>query len=500
MKSRFLTSLQIISQQLRTTSIQAFWCGTSFLLASTVFQPTFASLSHNFGRKPILLSAIIFFAAGAIVAAIAKNSVVLLAGRSIQGIGGGGIISLSEVLITDLVPLRERGTWFGYQSGVWALGSVTGPIIGGAFAQHVTWRWIFWINIPICGIGLVAILFLLRLNRRPGSFYSKLAAFDWVGAFLLTASATSFLIPITWGGVMYPWSSWRTILPLILGVAGMLAFLWHEVYHASEPVIRFGIFQNRTAIVNYLGTFVHGIVLWCLLYYLPLYYEGVKNYTPTIAGLAAFPETFTVAPASIIVGIAITITGRFRWAIWAGWFLTVLGMGVLYDLTPDTSIPAWIFMNLVPGMGLGMLYSSLAYATQASADQADVAFAAAMYTFARSFGQSIGVAIGGTIFQAQLKVKLAAYPALISNSTQLAQDASALVQVIKAMPRTMPERGMLVDAYADSMKIVWATMAGLAFVALMLSTLTEGLSINERQVTEQGLSEKRSGAVEESFN
>ena len=479
------------------TSIQAFWCGTSFLLASTVFQPTFASISHEFGRKPILLSAIILFAAGAIIAAVAKNSVVLLAGRSIQGIGGGGIISLSEVLITDLVPLRERGTWFGYQSGVWALGSVTGPIIGGAFAQHTTWRWIFWINVPICGIGLVAILFLLRLNKRPGSLSSKFAVFDWVGAFLLTASATSFLIPITWGGVMFPWSSWRTILPLTLGVAGLLTFTWYEIDLASAPVIRFAIFKNRTAMVNYLGTFVHGIVLWCLLYYLPLYYEGVKDYTPTIAGLAAFPETFTVAPASIIVGIAITITGRFRWAVWAGWFLTVLGMGVLYNLTPDTSIPAWIFLNLVPGMGLGMLYSSLAYATQASADQADVAFAAAMYTFARSFGQSIGVAVGGTIFQTQLRIKLATYPSLISNSTQLAQDATTLVQVIKAMPKTQPERKMLVDAYADSMKIVWVTMAGLAFVALLLSTLTERLSINERQLTEQGLREKRSGVVVE---
>ena len=277
----------------------------------------------------------------------------------------------------------------------------------------------------------------------------------------------------------------------------MFVFLWYEIHVASEPVIRFTIFQNRTAVVSYLGTFVHGIVLWCLLYYLPLYYEGVKDYTPTIAGLAVFPETFTVAPASIIVGITISKIGRFRWAIWAGWILTVLGMGVLYNLAPDTNVPAWIFMNLVPGVGLGMLYNSLAYATQASADKTDVAFAAAMYTFARSFGQSIGVAIGGNIFQAQLMVKLDAYPTLTGNSTQLAQDASALIQIIKNMPKTMPERRMLINAYADSMKIVWVTMAGLAFVALLLSTLTEGLDVNEQQVTEQGLREKNSETVEE---
>lgn len=478
---------QIISQELQGTAIKAFWCGISFLLASTVFQPTFASLSHSFGRKPLVLSAVVLFTVGAIIAALAKNFTVLLAGRTIQGTGAGGIISLTEIVITDLVPLRERGTWFGCQSFVGALGSVTGPVVGGTFAQKVTWRWIFWINLPFCGIGLVAIIVFLRLNKRPGSIYSKVLGFDWGGAFLLTASATSFLIPISWGGIMYAWSSWQTILPLLLGVSGLIGFICFENHLAREPLIRFAIFKQRTAIVNYFGTFIHGVVLWCLIYYLPFYFEGVKDYSPAIVGVAVFPETFTVAPASIIVGVAISITGRFRWAIWTGWFLTVLGMGLLCNLTPDTSTPAWIFMNLVPGVGLGMLYSSLSYATQASADQVDVAFAAAMYTFSRSVGQSVGVAIGGTILQSQFRAKLTAYPTLAGNATELAQDASGLVQLIKAMPKDLPERMMIVDAYAESLKIVWAVMAGLAFVALVLSGLTKGLDLNEPQVTEQGL-------------
>lgn len=445
----------------------------------------------------MLLSALALFTVGAIIAALATSFTVLLVGRTIQGIGGGGIISLVEVLITDLVPLRERGTWFGYQSAVWALGSVTGPIIGGAFAQNVTWRWIFWINLPFCGIGFVAIVAFLHLHKRVGSIYYKLLTFDWIGAILLTTSATSFLMALSWGGVMYPWSSWQTILPLLLGAFGMIGFICFENHPAREPLIRFAIFKQRTAMINYFGTFIHGIVLWCLLYYLPLYYEGVKDYTPTIVGVAVFPETFTVAPASVIVGIAISITGRFRWALWIGWLLTVLGMGVLCVLSPDTSIPAWIFMNLVPGMGLGMLYSSLAYATQASAEQVDVAFAAAMYTFSRSFGQSIGVAVGGVIFQTQLKAKLTAYSDLAGNATELAQNASSLVQIIKAMPKDLPERKMIVSAYADSLKVVWAVMAGLAFVALVLSCGTEALNLNEQHVTEQGLKEEKQRPTEE---
>ncbi|MCJ1462347.1 hypothetical protein MMC07_000947 [Pseudocyphellaria aurata] len=431
------------------------------------------------------------------MAALAQNFTVLLAGRTIQGTGAGGIISLAEILVTDLVPLRERGTWFGYQSFVWALGSVTGPILGGTFAENVTWRWIFWINLPFCGVGFVAIIVFLRLNKRPGSIYSKILGFDWGGAFLLTASATSFLIPVSWGGITYAWSSWQTLLPLLLGVFGLVSFICFENRLAREPLIRFAIFKQRTAMVNYFGTFIHGIVLWCLIYYLPFYFEGVKDYKPSIVGVAVFPETFTVAPASIIVGVTISITGRFRWAIWTGWFLTVLGMGLLCNLTPDTSIPAWIFMNLVPGVGLGTLYSSLAYATQASADQVDVAFAAAMYTFSRSVGQSIGVAIGGTIFQSQFRTKLTAYPTLARNATELARDASGLIQIIKAMPKDLPERRMIVDAYAESLKIVWAVMAGLAFVALVLSGLTKGLDLNKPQVTEQGLKADKRRSTEE---
>lgn len=154
---------------------------------------------------------------------------------------------LTEVLITDLVPLRERGTWFGYQSDIWALGSVTGPIVGGSFTQHVTWRWIFWINLPICGIGLVAVAIFLRLNKRPGSISSKIPSFDWIGAFLLTASATSFLIAISWGGVMFAWASWRTLVPLILGAFGIVGFLCYEKFLAREPLIRLAIFKQRTA-------------------------------------------------------------------------------------------------------------------------------------------------------------------------------------------------------------------------------------------------------------
>ncbi|KAF6225133.1 hypothetical protein HO133_010329 [Letharia lupina] len=483
-------ALPIISESLHGSAIAAFWCGTSFLLSSTAFQPTFASLSYILGRKPLLLVALLFFTVGAIVGALAQNFTSLLVGRSIQGVGGGGIISLTEILITDLVPLRERGKWFGFQSLTWALGSVTGPLIGGAFAQEATWRWIFWINLPFCGLGFLTLPYCLRLHHPPGRLASKILRFDWVGAILLTASTTSFLMPVSWGGVMFAWSSFRTLVPFILGICGLLVFVMYEIYVAKTPLIPLRIFSNRTAAVNCFGTLVHGMLLWCLLYYLPLYYEAVKGYSPIIVGVAVFPETFTVAPASILVGIAVSITGRFRWAIWSGWSLTVLGMGLLFLLGPETSVPAFVFLNLIPGLGLGLLFASMNLAIQAAATERNVGYAAAIYIFMRSLGQSVGVAVGGVIFQSEFAVELRGYPDLARNATALAQDASGLVQVIKAMPEGAAERTAVVYAYADALKVVWAVMAGLAFVALLLALGTKGLSLNAKMETEQALRER----------
>lgn len=444
-------------------------------------------MSHACGRKPILLLSVLLFTVGAIVAAVAQNFTTLLVGRSIQGIGGGGINSLFEILITDLVPLRQRGTYFGFQSLTWALGSVSGPIIGGAFAQSVTWRWLFWINLPFCGLGFVALPICLRLQKRPGSVVSRLVRFDWTGAVLLTASITSFLMPVSWGGSLFPWSSWHTLVPLILGVFGIAGFITFELYVAEGPLIPLYIFRYRTALINYFGTLVQGIILWCLLYYMPLYYEAVKGYSPLISGIACFPETFTVTPASIFVGVVVSKTGRYRWAIWSGWILSVLGMGLLYLLSPTTSIPAWIFLNLVAGLGLGLLFSSMNLAIQAATPQKDVGFAAAMYVFMRSLGQGIGVAVGGAVFENQFAVKLSVYPMLAGNATELSQDASSLVQIIKAMPDNSPERAMIIDAYAGGLQVVWAVMAGLAFVALVSSLWIEGLSLDVEHSAEQGM-------------
>ena len=440
----------------------------------------------------MILIALSFFLVGAVVAGVAHNFATLLVGRSLQGIGGGGLISLTEIVVTDLVPLRLRGKWFGIISGMWSLGSVTGPIIGGAFAQNVSWRWIFYINLPIIGIAFVFVPLFLKSNFAPANLASQLRRIDWIGSVLFIASTTSVLIPITWGGVSYAWTSWRTLVPLIVGLCGLVSFILYEEYLAPEPLIPLTIFKNRTAAVNYLGTLIHGMILWSLLYYLPLYYEAVKGESPILSGVSLFPQTFTVAPASVIVGILVSLTGRYRWAIWSGWVLTVAGTGLLFLLDVHTSTIAWIFLNLVSGLGTGMLFAGMAFAIQASSTNRDLAFAVAMFSFFRAFGQAIGVAVGGTVFQNTMKKKLLAYPTLAPKAEDYSRDAASLVQIIKGFaPGEQGVKVELVQAYADSLKVVWVTMCGLAAVALVASFATKGLDLNRPLETEQGFWEEQ---------
>ncbi|KAJ5765774.1 hypothetical protein N7520_005333 [Penicillium odoratum] len=479
-------ALPTISQELDGTAIEAFWSGTSFLLTSTVFQPSFASFSNMFGRRAMILVAILFFCVGAIVAAVAKNFTYMLVGRSIQGVGGGGIIALSEIVITDIVPLRYRGKYFGIMSAMWSLGSVTGPILGGGFAENVTWRWIFYINFPFIGVGAIFVLLFLNLKVLPGSLIEKLRQIDYIGTVLFVGSLSSFLIPITWGGISYAWNSWHTLVPLIIGAAGLFVFAFYEYRFASDPIIPPKIFINRTATVSFIGSVLQGLILWCTLYYLPLYYEAVKEFSPILSGVALFPETFTVAPSAMVVGILITVTGHYRWAIWLGWTVSTIGLGLMWLIKVETSTYGWILLNLVPGLGLGILFPSLGYAVQASAEPENLAIAVAMFSFFRALGQAIGVAVGGVIFQNRMYKNLLKYPALAPMASAYSKDASGLVQVIKGMADGATKLN-LKEAYTDSLRIVWVVCCAISGVALLFSLLTQSYDLDRALETSQGL-------------
>ncbi|KAF5724077.1 multidrug transporter [Fusarium mundagurra] len=485
-------ALPTIAEDIGATAIEAFWCGTSFLLASTVVQPPVASLSHIFGRRSALLASLTVFAAGSIMAALAKNIAVLLGGRTLQGLGSGGVLALTYVITTDLVSLRERGKWFGLISLNWAIGSILGPLIGGALVE-VSWPWLFWVNLPFCGIAYIAIPITMRIKRKgDASVNAKIREYDWIGTIIFVGSLTSFLIPLSWGGIMYDWSSPRTVIPLIFGIVGLISFGLHikfcRKYSRCDPLLRPSLFTSLTALSAYFATVIHGITVWCLLYYVPLYHE-VRGSSPITAGVAVMPFTGTVAPAAVIVGLMIAKTGTYRPFIWTGWILVPIGIGLMLLLDDHTETYKWVLIYLTGGLGLGILYSAQAFAAQASASNSDLPFAASFYAFCRSLGQGIGVAVGGVAFQNKFRKQLEKSPEFASKANEWAKDASALVQILKKPPSSMQlMKETIIDGYIKGLRTVWLVLTLLACFALLVSLVcVKAKSLDRKFETEHAL-------------
>jgi MFS family permease len=460
----------------------------------------------------MIISIVLFFV-GCLVSGLSHNFTAMLVGRSIQGVGGGGILALTEIIVTDIVPLRLRGQYLGILNGMWTIGSVTGPVLGGGFSESVSWvcsspfttfhylcklrlsqRWIFYINFPFAGISLAMTVLFLRLNFIPTSLLAKLRRIDYIGATIFMGSTASFMIPLSWGGVQYPWSSWRTLVPLIIGFVGLLVFAYYEYRYAEHPIIPLEIFTSKTATVSFIGTVIQGLVLWCALYFLPLYFEAVKGYSPIISGVAIFPDSFTVAPSAMIAGLTITKIGKYRWAVWVGWVLTTLGFGLLCILKVGTSIPGWIFLEFSVGFGLGVIFPAVTFAIQASAKHETLAIAVAMTSFFRAFGQAIGVAIGGVVFQNRMYTNLLQYTELAPYAREYSQDAAGLVQVINAMEDGVTKQDLR-TAYTDSLRIIWVVCCAFSAVGFFFSLWTKEYDVDQALTSEQGLRDKQKPAA-----
>ena len=292
----------------------------------------------------------------------------------------------------------------------------------------------------------------VRMFIRPSSMASKLARVDWGGILIFVGAATSFTLAISWGGVQYAWASYQVLVPLILGALGFGLFGLYEHYVALEPCVPLKVFGTRNTVCAYIDTVLHALVVMAIVYILPLYYQSVKGYSDTVVGVAVFPQTFTVAPMAILVGILIGRSGKFAWAVWAGWACTVLGLGLLYLLDADTSVPAWIFLNLVSGLGTGALFPAHQFSVQAATDDDALAAAVAMYSFFRVLGQALGVSVGGTIVQNQLRANLLAIPQFAWQAEQLSQNSNAVAAVAQALPEGLEKR-LLQEAFAGALRV-----------------------------------------------
>ncbi|CCX34735.1 Similar to Uncharacterized MFS-type transporter C1399.02; acc. no. Q9HE13 [Pyronema omphalodes CBS 100304] len=294
--------LPTISTALKGLSSDAFWTGTSYLLTSSIFQPFIGAVSDLFGRKAPLIASLDFTQ--------------LLGGRSIKGIGGGGILVMVQIIFADIVPLRFRPKWFGCVTAAWAVGTITGPLIGGVFAEKTSWRWVFYINFPFCGLGSVIVPLVIKLRHRKQLRSEK----TWPR---LTGLVEFSSLPVSPAFSLLLLGVGFTLVPLLVGEAGTIAALVWETYGAKTPLIKAHLINDLSSLGAYLGAMILGMLLFGHLYYVSFWIEAVKGKGPIATGVALLPVTCGLVPSSIVVGKAITRFSSVRWAIWSEWTLTM---------------------------------------------------------------------------------------------------------------------------------------------------------------------------------
>jgi EmrB/QacA subfamily drug resistance transporter len=376
------------------------WVVTAYMLAATASTPIWGKVSDLYGRKSMLQLAVVIFVAASALAGLSQNMAELIATRALQGLGGGGLMVLVMAVIADLIPPRERGRYVGLFGAVFGIASVIGPLLGGFFTEHLSWRWIFYINLPL---GIAAFLVLGSVLHLPR--HRTEHRIDWVGASLLVVGVTSLLMVTVWGGNQYAWVSWQIFGLAALAVVTLVLFVFQELRH-PEPMVPMDLFRNRTFTVTSGIGFVVGFAMFGAIVYLSIFLQVVYGSSPTTAGLQLLPLMAGILVASITSGRLITRTGRYRIYPIIGTGLATIGLFLLSQMNEST--PYWkiSIAMVVLGSGLGNVMQVLVLAVQNSVAPRDIGTATSGATFFRSIGGSFGTAVFGAVWAARLTAEL----------------------------------------------------------------------------------------------
>ncbi|ORY34961.1 putative tetracycline efflux protein [Naematelia encephala] len=432
------TALPTIGRVFNDASI-APWVGTAYLLTSTAFQPIYGRVSDIFGRKAVLLFCMSTFLLGSILCAVSQTMIMLIICRAVAGIGGGGIQTTVMIIVSDLVTLDKRGKYQGFFGVILSVATTLGPLIGGLFTEHVSWRWCFYINIPLTCITIIVVVFLLPQKPLHGNMKARLKKVDYLGSIVVFASVLLIMIALSWGGAKYAWDSAAVLAPLIIGCALFLVFIVVEMKFAALPLIPMHLFRNPTVVGVSVGAFLGGIATYSVLYYLPQFYQVVRGASPTRSGILLLPLSIQIY-SSLVAGFVVSKTGKYKPVLYFGFGIWVIACGLFTTVSPDISEAKTIGYQLLSGVGAGATLQTTLVAIQASVNRNEMAVATGMRNFMRLIGGTVSLAACSAILNNTVRTELSGQVAegilemILSDPTQIrslnltpAQQADAIL-------------------------------------------------------------------------
>jgi EmrB/QacA subfamily drug resistance transporter len=472
------TALPTIAGDLHNLN-QLSWVVTSYLITSTISLPLWGKLGDLFGRKKFFQLAILIFLAGSVLSGLSHSMVQLIVFRAIQGVGAGGLMVGSQAIIGDVIPPRQRGRYMGYFGIVFGLSSVLGPLAGGWLTQHASWRWIFYINIPIGICALVAIAAVLHIPVKRVDH-----KIDWWGMSLLSSGVVCLILLLTWGGTQYAWSS-STILGLGLASLILLSTFCVVELKVVEPIISLQLFRNRTFSAASAVGFMIGFTMFGSIVYLPLYLQVVHGATPTMSGLELLPMVAGMLITFVLSGQLVTRTGRYKIFPILGTAIVALGLVALSRLGPDTKFLYAAIGMFIVGFGLGLVMQILVVVVQNAVPHAQLGTATATATFFRSIGGAVGVAVLGDVFNNRLlhELRSTLSPSELSH---LVASGSVAINPEQIGQLPIAQRTIVVDAFSHTLQTVFLFAIPFALIAFAMSWMIKEIPLrtNAHVITE----------------